>query len=289
MYPSAFDRSGLAALSDLQTQEWRDSFSVLEKEQSAFRQMGNEILDPDYQWPRDPLYQFSRVWEYPYVYHHILQLKNKGLVPAGARVADLGSGVTFFPFSIARLGLDVTCVDSDIVCERNMLRAIKLFARDGMHIKFQLSPGSSIPLPGGSISILYCISVLEHVVQFEPLVDEIARVLAAGGYFLLTVDVDLLPDVDPKYKRFSELGIERLYKLMECLPKHFDFYYPQATVHPCDVLHSETGPYPIRNIQGMKLLGFCIKQSIKPLLGRKPSPAPKKLRLTVEGMALKKR
>jgi SAM-dependent methyltransferase len=284
-----FNRSGLAALSDLGSGEWRELFSVLELEQSAFQKMGNEVFDEDYAWPRDPLYQFSRVWEYPYVYHHILQLKNNGLVRTGAHVVDLGSGATFFPFCISKLGFDLICIDNDPVCERNMQRAIKAYARNGININFKASSDDRIPLPDNSVDILYCISVLEHVPDFEPLIDEIARVLIDGGFLLLTVDIDLLPDVPPEEKRFSELSIKRFYRLSSYLEKYFDALYPEKTVHPSDLLHSGVGPYPIRNIRGMELLWFLAKQMLKPVVGKKPSPIPKKLHLAVDGVTLKKK
>jgi SAM-dependent methyltransferase len=286
---SVFDRNGHAALSDLQTKEWKDLFAFLEKEQAIFQEKATALLSKDYPWPRDPLYNFSRVWEYPYIFHHILKLKDEGLIGMDARIVDLGSGVTFFPFCISKLGFNVICLDNDPVCERNMQGAIKALALDNAHLCFKLSSDKAIPLTDKSADIIYCISVLEHVNEFEPLIDEMARILVDGGFLLLTIDIDLLPDVKPSAKRFSEFGIKRFYALMSYLQRHFDIYYPEKTIHPSDLLHSGVGPFPLKNIQGMALLWFLMKQMIKPLVGKKPNPVLKKLHLTVDGFVLRKK
>jgi hypothetical protein len=97
-----FDRSGLAALSDLQTQDWYQLFELLEKDQTTFLDKEEHIFSQEYKWPHDPLFNWSRVWEYPYVFHHLKKWRkgfDKTYIP---KVVDYGSGVTFFPFSVAR-------------------------------------------------------------------------------------------------------------------------------------------------------------------------------------------
>src|SRR5438876_7601085 len=66
---SIFDRSGLAALSDLETSAWRELFEHLPKQQSAF--LAGNPHSAEYPWPRQCLRDWSRVWEYPYAAHHI--------------------------------------------------------------------------------------------------------------------------------------------------------------------------------------------------------------------------
>jgi len=96
---NVFDRSGLAALSDLDCPVHNDIFSILEKEQDNFLSKEPEFRSKEYKWPRDPLHNFSRVWEYPYAYHHLSNFLKT--LPQDSRpiVADVGSGVTFFRFS----------------------------------------------------------------------------------------------------------------------------------------------------------------------------------------------
>ena len=115
---SVFSRSGLAALSDLQTEVHQSTFSVLEEKQSKFLSKASEFRSEEYRWPNDSLHCWSRVWEYPYVYYHLtryLQGLSEGSRPI---VADVGSGVTFFPFVLAQLGCEVICADIDSICRK---------------------------------------------------------------------------------------------------------------------------------------------------------------------------
>ena len=61
-------------------------------------------------WVLDPLHQWSRQWEYPFVFNAL----KKANVEDGARILDAGSGISFFPFLIAQqLRATVTCCDVD--------------------------------------------------------------------------------------------------------------------------------------------------------------------------------
>ncbi len=113
---SVFQRCGLAALSDLASPEHRDSFANLEIEQAAFLDMEAEFRSKEYKWPRDPLHDWARVWEYPYVYYHLAAWMKTLPQDYKPLVADVGSGDTFFPFSIAKLGYQVICTDIDPIC-----------------------------------------------------------------------------------------------------------------------------------------------------------------------------
>src|SRR5258708_6380117 len=118
-----FNRSGLAALSDLSTPEWRRLFAMLEEEQAGFLAREGDFRGPMYKWPRDPLHWWSRAWEYPYVYFHLQRQRELWDAEYVPWVVDLGSGVTFFPFAAARLGYRVTCADIDPICSRDLSRA----------------------------------------------------------------------------------------------------------------------------------------------------------------------
>ena len=76
----------------------------------------NMFLHDHYKWVKDPLHQWSRQWEYPYVYQSIRGYVDTRRDPySHIKVLDAGSGITFFPYYMEKTiqGLDITCCDSD--------------------------------------------------------------------------------------------------------------------------------------------------------------------------------
>jgi len=278
---SPFDRCGLAALSDLQTPAWRGLYTTLEQEQEAFLAQEPEFRSPNYLWPRDPLHTWSRVWEYPYVYHHLQKWRTKSKSEiVSTVVVDLGSGVTFFPFSVARLGYQVICTDIDPVCEGDLIKAAQHISQEPGKVNFRLCDESTLPFSDGEVDVIYCISVLEHIQEFEKTISEIDRILKPGGLLLLTIDLDLRGD--------SEIGVEKYQKLISALRQRFSERYPDRTVHPADLLHSAAGPFGYKPLKGIAWLRSFFKQQIlKPLLRRKPAPMLP-FYLAVQGFVLEK-
>jgi len=276
-----FNRSGLAALSDLETPEWKELFEYLEKEQNLFLKNEDQFRSPEYIWPRDPLHTWSRVWEYPYTYYH-LKKKRKKLEGNLPRVVDLGSGVTFFPFSVAKLGYGVTCVDTDPICQKDLLKAVELIDCKPGVVDFKISDGKFLSFKDEEVDIVYCISVLEHIPHLDKTIQEIARILKTGGLFLLTIDLDLRGD--------SEIGVKSYKKLNNTLQNYFNYLYPETMIHPADMLHSESGPYGYKKLKGLSLVWFVIKQNIiKPILGKRPRIFNTPFHLTVKGFVLRKK
>jgi SAM-dependent methyltransferase len=275
-----FDRSGIASLSHVVSPHCREIISHLEKQQEAFLKCENRFRSTEYKWPRDPLHNWSRVWEYPYVYHHLQEFYSKLSGSGTLQVVDLGSGVTFFPFSVARLGYHVRCTDIDPICETDLARAIRLTDCKPGRADFHLIQGETLPFTDGEIDVVYCISVIEHIVRFEDTVDEIVRILKPGGILLLTVDLDIRGD--------SQLGVAEYRRLMNKIKQHFDLIYPETTIHPADVLTSCNGPYGYRERRGLPRVKFFLKQEIiKPLLGKSPRPMTP-FHLAVAGFTLRK-
>jgi len=262
---SLFARSGLAALSDLSSPEWREIFTLLESEQAMFLKHESSFRSPDYIWPRDPLHTWSRAWEYPYVFHHLQALRGACNRGDFARIVDLGSGVTFFPFAVAKLGFEVVCTDVDRVCEKDLGRAATMVDHAPGKVTFSLTEGTHLPFNDGEIDAVYCISVLEHVARFDCLISETARVLKPGGLFLLTVDIDLRGDM--------ELGAENHRRLVTVLRGYFEYRWPETTIHPAEMLDSSSGPYGHRPPASVwERRWFLFKQHVKTLLGMKTRP-----------------
>ena len=272
-----FDRSGLAAISDLQSEQWEIIFRQLEQSQSQFLAREAEYRSPEYKWPRDPLHTWSRVWEYPYTYHHLRQWRISQGNGQNLHVVDLGSGVTFFPFSIARLGYTVTCVDVDPVVATDLPRAVKALDPKPGSIRCKIYDGSRLPFADGEIDAVYCVSVLEHIPCFEATIAVIARVLKPGGLLVLTIDLDLRGD--------QAIGPEGYKRLTESLHKRLDYYRPVTTVHPVEVVTSVHSPFASPN---RSLPGYIMREAVRRVLGRRPaSRVP--FQLAVEGMVLIRR
>jgi SAM-dependent methyltransferase len=232
---SPFDRSGLASLDDLSTPQWRSLFSRLESIQSEF--LASQPHCADYPWPTDPLHNCIRVWEYPFVYHH---LQSHGGCLSGRslpRVVDLGSGATFFPFAVARLGWRVIAVDADSRATSSVDRAIGRVSAGGGAVTSLLADARSIALEEESVDCVYCVSVLEHVLEFEGVISEVARILRPTGLFVLTFDLDLRGN--------GELGPAAYGRLSDALRASFSPVYPEKVVHPLRVLTTDNSIYPL--------------------------------------------
>jgi 2-polyprenyl-3-methyl-5-hydroxy-6-metoxy-1,4-benzoquinol methylase len=272
------DRSGFGTVTDLQTDEWRQLYEKLERDQAEFLALEARFRSNGYQWPRDPLHTWSRVWEYPYVYHHLSQR----LRPHNAftpRVADIGSGVTFFPFSLARLGYRVACADIDPVAAHDMERAIAAVPHAPGTIEFRQCTEKQLPFENESLDAVYSISVLEHVADPAGAIDEIVRILVPRGLLILTIDIDLRGDM--------AIGPKDYASLKGVLEKRFRYVARVRTTHPADLLNNINGLFRTQTKTGFGLHWYEFKQSVKPFLGR-PRSSLLPYYLAVEGFALEK-
>ena len=275
-----FDVSGAAALSDLETAEWRDIFVMLEGQQQAFLRNESRFRSPAYPWPRDPLHTWSRAWEYPYVYHHLAGWRRQWHGGDMPHVADVGSGVTFFPFTVANLGCNVICTDIDPVCETDLRRAVRVVATEPGSVDFRITRDARLPFADGELDAAYCISVLEHIPEFEQTVSEIARIVRPHGLFLLTVDLDLSGS--------GELSAARHHDLLACLDMYFDGVASRRCTPAVQQLTSRTGPYPMKQFGPAGKMWFRTKQTVRSLFDLRPDCLTE-FYLAVEGLALQRR
>ncbi|NTU74088.1 class I SAM-dependent methyltransferase [Candidatus Roizmanbacteria bacterium] len=66
-----------------------------------------------------------------------------------------------------------------------------------------------------SQDIVYCIFVLEHIPNFEPVINEITRVLKLGGKYFLTIDIDLMCNFElgnEKYKKLQDKFLKKYFQ-----------------------------------------------------------------------------
>jgi len=229
----AFKCSGLASLDDLDTPEWRVIFGKLENIQNEFLTLNPH--SKEYKWRRDPLHTCNRVWEYPFVYH---QFANRWKRQADIQsfAVDLGSGATFFPFAVARLGWDVLAVDHDPESGRSLDAACSSLTTGSGSVKFELGDIRKLTLKGASTDCVYCISVLEHLPDPASVVAEVARIIKPRGLFILTFDVAL--------RHTCEMGPRQHASLRAALDQYFEASDPERFVHPLRVLTTHNSPYP---------------------------------------------
>ncbi len=100
----------------------------------------------------------------------------------GKTVLDFGCGAGHLSFFIKDLGaLKVYGVDldSEAICR----------AKDenpyGLPVEFVIGTASSTPLPSNSIDLIFCVSVLEHVMEVDAILQEWYRILRPGGQVLI--------------------------------------------------------------------------------------------------------
>jgi len=262
---SVFDRSGLASLSDLSDPEYQKLFVELESEQRSFLERDSQFRSSSYTWPRDALHHWGRIWEYPYVYCHLKHRLSVIQPTAEAKVADLGCAVTFFPFSVAQLGYHVSCLDIEASYGPDIVRAAQAIEHGPGEVNFGLISNGCLPLGDRELDALYCISVLEHIDDFERIkqtIQEIWRVLKPGGLFILTIDVDFCGHMS--------ICIRDFYNLRKCLFQRFGLSKPEVTIHPLDILQYRNGPYPYMTYSIWQKWKFQIRQKVKPFFGKKP-------------------
>lgn len=263
--PRPFECCGLASLDDLNSAFGEALFSELEGIQQEFLS-AQPHLD-EYKWPRDPLHSWSRVWEYPFVYHNIklaLESQQSSEPPC---VLDVGSGVTFFPFALARQGCNVITVDVDPCSVRSFAKASRLVPAAPGTARMLISDASTLPVKNASADCVCCISVLEHIERFETVIEEFTRVLKPGALLVLTVDLDL--------NGAFGFGAGALAQLRARLNEDFEMAAPDRTVHPQRLLTSKNSRYPLYPpTTGLRKIGQATKTAIRPfyrvLTGRRP-------------------
>jgi SAM-dependent methyltransferase len=98
----------------------------------------------------------------------------------GDRVVDVGCGPGTAVRHAARLGATVTGVDPAPV----MLRLARRLTRRRDRITLCQGTAEALPLPDGSATVLWSIATVHHWSDLDRALDEVGRVLEAGGRFV---------------------------------------------------------------------------------------------------------
>jgi SAM-dependent methyltransferase len=173
-------------------------FRKIEQYSQAFLDSNKSVLE-EYaaKWVPDPLHQWSRQWEYPFVLSRIESAI--GTRNVGVSILDAGSGITFFPYYIMsrfRFAKLYCCdIDSGLSAP---YEAINASAEKQVH--FSVRPLQDTGFASEMFDIVYCISVLEHTDNYPAIIDEFVRILKGGGTLIVTFDISLAGngDVDPE-------------------------------------------------------------------------------------------
>ncbi len=76
----------------------------------------------------------------------------------------------------------------------------------GMYVGVQQAVGRAMPYRSGSFASLFSNSVLEHIPDLQPVLEEAGRVLRPGGRFLATVPSDAFHEMLGGYRRAMARG-----------------------------------------------------------------------------------
>jgi len=144
--------------------------------------------------------RFTKVWYRAALEHCLPQLKI-----TGSRVLEVGCGFGLLGSSLAELGAQFIGVDI-------ALSAVSQFPRSpGVRCYPAVADGRFLPFSDAAFDVLFCMEVLEHAPDPEPLVDECFRVVRPGGhlvfscpnYFSLLIVPKLLAELGwPFFRRY---------------------------------------------------------------------------------------
>jgi SAM-dependent methyltransferase len=131
------------------------------------------------EWAEEFKQNQAKVLEYWKEYRNLDRIVALCQITAHTRVLDVGCGIStilhFVPGK--RFGIDPLADEYG-----------KLYDYP-KELSIQKGAGEEIPFSDASFDVAFCSNVLDHVTDPERTLDEIARVLKAEGYFVLTVEL----------------------------------------------------------------------------------------------------
>jgi SAM-dependent methyltransferase len=123
---------------------------------------------------------YSRIWEYPWLWFHLKDL------PRNARILDIGSERSSFPWYLAAQGFDVTVSDTT---EDYWGLWNEASRRLGVTPRLRVLDAQDLAVATGSVDVYESVSILEHIPDKGKALEEAARVLKPGGLLIMTFDI----------------------------------------------------------------------------------------------------
>lgn len=182
-------------------------------------------------WVANPLHQWSRRLEYPFVFQAIQSLLASSEAKSNStsstdtqtvKILDAGSGVTFFPFFLRQLypQLELYCCDYDAAFSPAYDRLNAILEESEETSEVQSSPVHfdqgdlrHLPYSDNQFDLIYCISVLEHTDCYEEILSEFNRVLSVGGKLVISFDVSIDGNRD--------ISLDEAEHLLACVNRYF--------------------------------------------------------------------
>lgn len=158
-------------------------------------------------WVTDPLHQWSRQWEYPYIINQARNPEGEGL-----SALDLGSGFTFLPYYLLKnTGITrVVALDYD----ESLAPLFESVNQSlGEEVEFRFDDIRELDHLGEKYDFIYSVSVLEHTDNYAEIIRNCHDLLKPGGKLSITFDVSLDGNDD-----ISLMGARQL---LECLRSVF--------------------------------------------------------------------
>jgi len=182
--------SGIPNVKDYENLARSGLFLDMEAFSSAFLIRNKQHLESySKKWVPDPLHQWSRQWEYPFVYERIASHCSTNTL-GKPNILDAGSGITFFPYYLQSHLKDasVYCCDYDSSLE-NIYSLIN--NNEEKPIAFNTASLKNMGFQDSFFDCIYCISVLEHTNDYQDIIDEFHRIMKPNGLLVVTFDISL--------------------------------------------------------------------------------------------------
>jgi SAM-dependent methyltransferase len=138
----------------------------------------------------------TRAWEYPWTLDVLARQKPR------QSVLDVGCGSSEFLFQYVERGFEVIGLDHIRSAAHPQSELRPEFVAEWSHtVRFVDGGAEAIPLDSGSVDVVVCLSVMEHIVRREEpgyhrkILAEMKRVLRKGGFLIGTYDTFINPKV----------------------------------------------------------------------------------------------
>lgn len=113
----------------------------------------------------------------------------------GKKVLDIGSGLGFFSLCFSECGAKVLAVDTD-------KKALE-YLRNSYNIETRILDIEKDPLPAGSFDLIFLGEILEHVRDYQKIINKAKDALLPGGVVLLTTPAQEGPLANTAGKRLG--------------------------------------------------------------------------------------